>query len=151
MEPKVRIPNPCNENWNAMSPNEKGRFCNSCDKTVVDFTKMTNPEIQKYFTNNKAEGRICGHFKFDQVETKESIRYNNLKNRFDRIKVKPVRVLAMLSLGLFFSLSSCFMGKQAPVDGEADVNRSDTIKEVVPDTIKQADSLSNLIKVEQKK
>ena len=47
MENKIRIQNPCNENWNSMLPDKKGRFCNSCNKTVVDFTKMKNTEIQK--------------------------------------------------------------------------------------------------------
>lgn len=153
MENKVRIPNPCNENWNAMSPKGNGRFCNSCDKTVIDFTKMDKPEIQKYFTENTANERICGHFKFDQVETAESIRYNNLRNRFNRIRIKPVKMLAVFSLGLFFSLSSCIMGKRAEVDGEPAV---DTIKETeinnqVKDSIRKNDSIAKAAQMKEKK
>jgi hypothetical protein len=31
-----------------MSPKEKGRFCGSCSKTVVDFTKKSPSEIKEY-------------------------------------------------------------------------------------------------------
>lgn len=154
MENKISIPSPCSESWNAMSPNGNGRFCNSCDKTVVDFTKMTNPEIQKYFTDHSNEGRICGHFKFEQVETPQSIRYHNLKNRFSRIRVKPIKVLAMLSLGLFFSLSSCFMGKRAEVDGEPAVDsiqQAQIDKQILRDSIRKSDSIKEAIQVKQRK
>lgn len=40
MENNIRIENPCHENWNLMSRNQKGRFCDSCNKTVIDFSKM---------------------------------------------------------------------------------------------------------------
>ncbi len=127
MESKISIPKPCNENWNSMSPNKNGRFCNSCDKTVIDFTKMNNPEISKYFSENSNNERICGHFKFNQIETEESIKYNNLKNRFSRIKIKPIKVVAMFSLSLLFTLSSC-MGK-ARIDGEPALSSNDTNNE----------------------
>ena len=39
MENKITIPKPCNKDWNSMSPNKKGRFCNSCSKTVIDLQK----------------------------------------------------------------------------------------------------------------
>jgi hypothetical protein len=45
---KIIIPKPCHENWSAMSPKEKGRFCGSCSKTVVDFTKKSPSEIKEY-------------------------------------------------------------------------------------------------------
>jgi len=154
MKNKVRIPSPCSENWDAMLPNEKGRFCNPCDKTVIDFTKMTDPEIQEYFTKNSGKERICGHFKFNQVETAESIKYNNLKNRFNQIRIKPIKVLAILSLGLFFSLSGCIMGKRADVDGEpaVDTIRETEINNPVEDSLRQNDSINKeAIKPKQKK
>jgi hypothetical protein len=65
---KISIPEPCSEDWNKMTPNENGRFCMSCSKTVVDFTLMSPEEIQQYFTQNKNEG-VCGRFKNSQLET----------------------------------------------------------------------------------
>ncbi|WP_299112386.1 energy transducer TonB [uncultured Winogradskyella sp.] len=64
----ISIPKPCHENWSQMTPNEKGRFCQSCSKTVVDFTKMDTKEIQDYIHNNRNK-RICGHIKQSQLDT----------------------------------------------------------------------------------
>jgi hypothetical protein len=35
---QLQIPEPCHEDWNKMTPVHKGRFCDSCEKAVVDFT-----------------------------------------------------------------------------------------------------------------
>ena len=64
----VSIPKPCHEDWNTMTPKQKGRFCDSCAKTVVDFTKMNTPEIQDFIHKNK-RNRICGHFKQTQLDS----------------------------------------------------------------------------------
>jgi hypothetical protein len=65
---KITIPKPCHENWNAMSPKEKGRFCSSCSKTVVDFTKKSPSEIKEYLVEHKSE-RVCGHFYKKQLDS----------------------------------------------------------------------------------
>lgn len=64
---KISIPKPCHENWNAMQTEEKGRFCKSCSKTVIDFTKLSNSEINTYFDKN-INTKICGRFKTEQLE-----------------------------------------------------------------------------------
>lgn len=64
----ISIPKPCHEDWSKMTPNEKGRFCKSCTKTVVDFTKMNPDAIQDYLRNNKNQ-RICGHIKKSQLDS----------------------------------------------------------------------------------
>ncbi|WP_412561814.1 energy transducer TonB [Winogradskyella sp. MIT101101] len=64
----ISIPQPCHQDWYKMTPNEKGRFCQSCSKTVVDFTKMNTDEIQDYIHNNRNQ-RICGHIKQSQLDT----------------------------------------------------------------------------------
>lgn len=64
----ISIPKPCHEDWNQMSPKQKGRFCNSCSKTVIDFTKMDTSEIQDFISENK-NNHICGHFKQTQLDS----------------------------------------------------------------------------------
>lgn len=59
---RISIPNPCHEDWSQMTPEDKGRFCLSCQKTVVDFTKMNKSEIQQYFQTTVNE-KICGRIK----------------------------------------------------------------------------------------
>jgi hypothetical protein len=125
MENKIKIQNPCEEKWNSMSANKKGRFCSSCNKTVVDFTKMENSEIQKYFIENSNDKSICGYYKFNQVENNNT-KYFNLKNRFERIKVKPIKIVALLLLSFLFTFSSCIMGKRAEEMPEEEI-KNDSI------------------------
>lgn len=65
---KIAIPKPCHEDWNAMTPAEKGKFCSSCSKTVVDFTKQSTKEIQEYLLENRNK-KVCGHFYKKQLDT----------------------------------------------------------------------------------
>lgn len=67
MKIPVSVPKPCNEDWNTMSPEGLGRFCNVCTKTVTDFTGMTATEIQSYLLTNSGK-QICGRFKTEQLE-----------------------------------------------------------------------------------
>lgn len=64
----IKIPKPCHENWDTMSPQDKGRFCGSCNKTVIDFTKMDTYQIQDFLQENK-DKRICGHIKQTQLDS----------------------------------------------------------------------------------
>jgi hypothetical protein len=64
---KISIPKPCHEDWNAMTPNEQGRHCNACAKTVVDFTTMSDDAVKHFFINKKEE-RVCGRFRNQQLQ-----------------------------------------------------------------------------------
>lgn len=67
MEPiQLSIPTPCHENWDKMTPNQQGRFCGSCAKTVVDFSAMTDAQLINYFENLKNEN-VCGRVYPDQL------------------------------------------------------------------------------------
>jgi len=68
---KISIPQPCHENWQQMTPNEQGRFCASCQKTVVDFTDWTDKAIFDFFTLQK--GKTCGRFNRTQIDRVISI------------------------------------------------------------------------------
>ena len=60
------IPTPCHENWDNMTQQDKGRFCASCNKQVVDFSLMSDQQVLNYFKN--ATGRVCGRFANDQLQ-----------------------------------------------------------------------------------
>jgi hypothetical protein len=63
---KPHIPKPCHESWDDMTPQTGGRYCKECDKTVKDFTGLTNDEISTYLTEHAGE-KICGRFSSDQM------------------------------------------------------------------------------------
>jgi hypothetical protein len=62
---KISIPQPCHEGWQNMLPAEKGRFCQTCQKCVIDFSEYTDTEIIKYLTQNT--GKTCGRFSPEQL------------------------------------------------------------------------------------
>lgn len=61
------IQNPCDESWNDMIPERTGRFCGSCQKTVVDFTHMSDFSIVNYMESHKSE-KVCGRFTKPQLD-----------------------------------------------------------------------------------
>ena len=63
----ITIPEPCSENWEAMTPADRGRFCASCQKTVIDFTILTDREIYNMLTAAKGQ-HFCGHFFTAQLD-----------------------------------------------------------------------------------
>jgi len=63
---KITIPEPCLEDWEKMTPNKNGRFCESCSKNVVDFTNMKPDKIQAYFLEHS---NVCGRFKKSQLDS----------------------------------------------------------------------------------
>ena len=46
---QLQIPEPCHESWEKMNPVEQGRFCNSCQKAVIDFTGMSDAQLNRLF------------------------------------------------------------------------------------------------------
>lgn len=61
---KISITKPCGENWETMTLSEKGRFCASCQKNIIDFTSFSDREILKYYNQNS---KVCGRFTTEQL------------------------------------------------------------------------------------
>jgi protocatechuate 3,4-dioxygenase beta subunit len=64
---QLSIPKPCHEDWNVMTPVEKGKFCGSCQKQVVDFSNMSDRDIAQFF-KKPSTGSVCGRFMTDQLD-----------------------------------------------------------------------------------
>lgn len=63
----MSVADPCHEDWSDMSPNEQGRFCDSCAKSVVDFSNYSDTQILDYIVANKDQ-TTCGRFRSGQLE-----------------------------------------------------------------------------------
>jgi len=50
-----------------MTPGDKGRFCDSCQKTVVDFTSMSDMQLIAFF-KKPSTGSVCGRLYNEQLE-----------------------------------------------------------------------------------
>ncbi len=62
----ISIPKPCTQNWADMDIAAQGRFCQSCQKTVTDFTKLSNEQILASLT---VSGNTCGRITAMQLRT----------------------------------------------------------------------------------
>lgn len=69
---QVEIKEPCPQNWENMVPNKEGRFCSSCQLSVIDFTNKTPDEISGYLKIN-SNNHICGHVKSTDVKPQNKI------------------------------------------------------------------------------
>lgn len=64
---KIKIEKPCHEDWSKMTSEAQGKFCNACEKSVVDFSMMSDAQILNYFSQPKIQ-KVCGRFNADQVD-----------------------------------------------------------------------------------
>ncbi|WP_113653884.1 carboxypeptidase-like regulatory domain-containing protein [Pedobacter namyangjuensis] len=61
----VQIAEPCTQNWELMEDRSKGRFCEACQKCVVDFSNHSNAEIVKIIASSNES--ICGRLSVTQL------------------------------------------------------------------------------------
>ncbi len=66
---QINIQNPCHEAWEGFKPTSEGGFCDSCQKNVIDFSKMCESQIVAYFRDLSNENQnLCGRFRDDQLQ-----------------------------------------------------------------------------------
>ena len=121
---KISIPKPCNQKWSGMNQNGSGRFCDSCEQTVVDFTYFSNLDLKNWFAKN--QGKSCGRFNPEQLNRLIINETNFSINRF-----KPNLIVASLIAFLSFpKLSSAQFTKPTTIQ-TADLKKKSHNNEVV--------------------
>ena len=93
-----------------MNPTKKGKFCNSCQKEVVDFTSASAYTLACLLDTNQ---NICGRFSSSQLNKEFN---SNTNKRFQR---------SGLALGITSLLSLC-----TPVIGQEVTNRIETVSKL---------------------
>lgn len=62
----ITIDEPCHEKWSGMTATASGKFCHSCVKSVIDFTKLSDSQINAIL--EKSQGKeLCGRFDSKQL------------------------------------------------------------------------------------
>lgn len=56
----IRIASPCNASWDAMTGDDRVRFCGSCQKNVFNLSNMSRDDAEALI--EKTEGRVCVRF-----------------------------------------------------------------------------------------
>lgn len=126
----ISIKKPCTENWDAMKPDSNGRFCNSCAKTVIDFTEMTVPEISNYLLQNNNSTGICGRMQQSKLTTLQFILPRTL---FTANKWK--RFLAAACISFSMILFGCQADYRTPEQTKNNVEYTKGKIEVKSDTV----------------
>ncbi|MCW5932509.1 MAG: energy transducer TonB [Bacteroidetes bacterium] len=67
METRIDIKKPCPENWETMKIGLHSRFCDSCQKNVIDFTNKDRREILEYLLTNRKD-KVCGRVYRSQLD-----------------------------------------------------------------------------------
>lgn len=91
---KLNIPKPCNEGWENMTPAEKGRYCSSCEKVVIDFTNKNDEDLVKELSGAK---NVCGRFKTTQLNRELKL------ERKSGINLAPYAASLLLPLSILAS------------------------------------------------
>ena len=99
----IRIPKPCHEDWQKMTPTSLGAFCKSCRKEVIDFTKMNDEEVTHYLLNRNNE-KLCGRFKQQQIDR---IKISLPSNIFSRRMASWKKFMAIVLLAFSTTLIGC--------------------------------------------
>ena len=126
---RFSIPKPCHEDWNKMHPKDKGKFCNSCAKTVIDFSKMSQTEVQDFMNAHKGQS-ICGRF------NQEQLRSINIQIPFQNLNFKSFRssfiIALLITMGTTLMNCTNRQGQTQKIDSIDVVDtKTDTIVDIL--------------------
>ena len=98
MKIKLKIAEPCHEDWSKMTSVQKGKHCAVCAKQVIDFSENSREEIIDYLDGS--EGQTCGRFKKGQIDVYGE-RHNAIKKTVIPLyKTIAASIIAILGAGV---------------------------------------------------
>lgn len=109
MKTKIRIPQPCTEDWNKMTPTEKGAYCDKCAFEVIDFTSQSPEEIKATLKVRMGQ-KTCGHISKTQMEL-----VNSNYHLWDNQSAKMFKSKFLYACLMVFGFS-LFTGCSSPED-----------------------------------
>ena len=125
-----------------MTPDAKGAFCASCQKSVYDFSDKSDEEIIAVFEKEE-KGKVCGRFAPAQL-TRPVVSFGNETSTSTRLAVFLYALLLAFGVTLFSGAEAFaqevkgdvkvkVMGKMAYHPIEIDTVKEEVIDTVIPD------------------
>lgn len=125
----INIAEPCSQNWDLMEKRKDERFCESCQKCVVDFSTYSNSEIVKILTSSKSN--ICGRLTNSQLA---QLNHYLIAVPTNNNWLKYLGVLA-IGASIFIGDASAQVLKKHVAISNSNVKSSDILKTVSPKKI----------------
>ncbi len=108
---RLSIPKPCNENWDRMTPNERGMHCAVCSREVIDFTTYSDVDLYRFFSTYR--GSVCGKLSDNQLSRNVHI--------LPQPQSKLYRLVIACGLSLMFSqLPEAYAGARNYVEASVE-------------------------------
>jgi hypothetical protein len=98
MMKSVNIEKPCHEDWNAMTPSQKGAFCDKCSIDVYDFSKISNEKVKSILLENKGK-HMCGRFTKNQL-AELNYDYSRWENQTNRTFQSKFLYACLIAFGM---------------------------------------------------
>ncbi|MDQ3108924.1 MAG: carboxypeptidase-like regulatory domain-containing protein [Bacteroidota bacterium] len=132
----ISIPEPCTMKWEEMEHvDEQSRHCSSCEKVVLDFTRMSDDELIAFFqkTNN-----VCGRFLPHQIG-KDLVQYHGTRhgNFFRKL---------VLFNSFLFGLLIAVKAEPSVRKNSVTVERSEQERGIIPITEPKIIAISGTVK-----
>ena len=110
---QLEIPEPCNKNWDKMTPFDKGRFCDSCQKAVVDFTGMSDAQLVSG-SSVKIELKKSeqGEFNVDLISQVGQTIYSSVLNFTSKKEVIQLKIPSVITGNYMLQLTNKKTGKR---------------------------------------
>lgn len=95
----LSIKTPCSEKFDSFLQTEKGGFCTTCQKDVIDFRNWTDEALSNYFKNTTQ--KTCGLFVEDQLKTYSHTNRQEIQHKKSAFKVgiASFSLLSLLAVG----------------------------------------------------
>src|SRR3982750_4152082 len=92
---KISVSKRCSENWEVMTTQGNGRFCENCRKLVVDFSQLSDKELYSYLSSGQHIS--CGRFHNSQLNI-ELVPADAKKYSWKRLYKTVAALFAFLSM-----------------------------------------------------
>ena len=128
----------CNQVWDDMSKTEKGRLCEKCAHTIIDFRDLNDKEVaEKHMFSTE---KVCGLYTKGQLKAPKTVSLKTKRNKFNSI---AAGVLAMLSTNVVAQTkTNPVKVEQVNTDGVIDYNFKNNSVEIDNDKV---DSLFTIV------